>query len=90
MGSTKRGVTSLGLIITAQPANRAGMASMSESIKGAFHGLIGPLPEQIQSTISYSAAVITDAPTPEVAREFIQYLETPPVKAIFAAAGFDN
>ena len=52
--------------------------------------LVGPLPEQIQSTISYSAAVITDAPTPEVAREFIQYLETPPVKAIFAAAGFDN
>lgn len=52
--------------------------------------LVGPLPEQIQSTISYSAAVTTDAPTPEVAREFIQYLETPPAKAIFAAAGFDN
>lgn len=52
--------------------------------------LVGPLPEQIQSTVSYSAAVTTDAPTPEVAREFIQYLETPPAKAIFAAAGFDN
>ena len=52
--------------------------------------LVGPLPEQIQSTVAYSAAVTTDAPTPEVAREFIQYLETPPAKAIFAAAGFDN
>lgn len=52
--------------------------------------LVGPLPEQIQSAVSYSAAVTTDAPTPELAREFIQYLETPPAKAIFAAAGFDN
>jgi molybdate transport system substrate-binding protein len=52
--------------------------------------LVGPLPEQIQSTVTYSAGVMTDAPTPEVAREFVQYLETPPVKAIFAAAGIDN
>lgn len=52
--------------------------------------LVGPLPEQIQSTTTYSAALMSDAPTPDVAREFIQYLQTPPVKAIFAAAGFDN
>jgi molybdate transport system substrate-binding protein len=52
--------------------------------------LIGPLPEQIQSIVTYSAAVISDASDPDLAREFIQYLETPPVKAIFAAAGFDN
>lgn len=52
--------------------------------------LVGPLPEQIQSATAYSAAVTTDAPTPEVAREFIEYLGTPPAKAIFAAAGFDN
>ena len=52
--------------------------------------LVGPLPEQVQFTTAYSAGVMTDAPTPEVAREFIQYLETPPAKAIFAAAGFDN
>jgi molybdate transport system substrate-binding protein len=51
--------------------------------------LVGPLPEQIQSTTTYSAAVMTEASDAEVAREFIQYLETPPAKAIFAAAGFD-
>jgi molybdate transport system substrate-binding protein len=50
---------------------------------------LGPLPEQIQSTIAYSAAVMTDADDAEVAREFIQYLDTPAAKAIFAAAGFD-
>jgi len=52
--------------------------------------LVGPLPEQVQSVTAYSAAVMTDATGAEVAREFIQYLETPPAKAIFMAAGFDN
>jgi molybdate transport system substrate-binding protein len=51
--------------------------------------LAGPLPEQIQSSISYSAGVMTEAAAPEVAREFIQYLETPAAKAIFTVAGFD-
>jgi len=51
--------------------------------------LVGPLPEQIQSTTAYSAAVMTEAADAEIAREFIQYLETPAVKAIFTAAGFD-
>jgi molybdate transport system substrate-binding protein len=51
--------------------------------------LVGPLPEQIQSTITYSAAVMTEATDAELAREFIQYLDTPGAKAIFAATGFD-
>lgn len=51
--------------------------------------LVGPLPEQIQSTTTYSAGVMTEATDADAAREFIQYLDTPPVKAIFAAAGFD-
>jgi len=52
--------------------------------------LVGPLPEQIQFTTAYSAGVMTEAADPELAREFIQYLETPPAKAIFTAAGFDS
>lgn len=52
--------------------------------------LVGPLPEQIQSTTAYSAAVMSEATDADVAREFIQYLETPSAKAIFAAAAFDN
>jgi molybdate transport system substrate-binding protein len=51
--------------------------------------LAGPLPDQIQSTITYSAAVMTEAADAELAREFIRYLDTPGAKAIFAAAGFD-
>ena len=41
-GARKRGVTSLGLIITAQPAASAGIASMQPSSNGKFQGLITP------------------------------------------------
>ncbi|HXJ80244.1 MAG TPA: substrate-binding domain-containing protein, partial [Candidatus Methylomirabilis sp.] len=51
--------------------------------------LAGPLPEQIQSSTTYSAGVMTEATDADVAREFIQYLGTPSAKAIFTAAGFD-
>lgn len=51
--------------------------------------LVGPLPEQIQFTTAYSAGVMTEATEVDIAREFILYLETPPAKAIFTAAGFD-
>lgn len=51
--------------------------------------LVGPLPEQVQFTTAYSAGVMTEATEVDIAREFILYLETPPAKAIFTAAGFD-
>jgi molybdate transport system substrate-binding protein len=57
--------------------------------EGKGVNLVGPLPEQIQSTTAYSAGVMTEAADADLAREFIQYLETPSVKAIFATAGFD-
>ena len=41
-GSTKRGVTSLGLIMTAAPATSAGIASMNDSTRGKFQGLMTP------------------------------------------------
>ena len=41
-GSTNRGVTSLGLTSTAQPASSAGIASINDSVSGKFHGLITP------------------------------------------------
>ena len=51
--------------------------------------LVGPLPEQVQSSIAYSAAAATDAPEVEVARDFVRYLGTPGAKAILAAAGIE-
>jgi molybdate transport system substrate-binding protein len=51
--------------------------------------LVGPLPEQVQNSTAYSAAVMTEAPAVEVARDFVRYLGTPAAKATFAAAGID-
>src|SRR6266705_321457 len=51
--------------------------------------LVGPLPEQVQNSTAYSAAVKTDAPEAEVARDFVRYISTPAAKAFFSAAGID-
>lgn len=68
-----------------------GFATIPEirTFEGKGLKLVGPLPEQIQSNTSYSAGVMTEAADADVAREFIQYLGTPPVKALFASAGYD-
>jgi len=51
--------------------------------------LVGPLPEQVQNSTAYSAAVMTEAPEAEVARDFVRYIGTPAAKAFFSAAGID-
>ena len=51
--------------------------------------LVGPLPEQVQNSTAYSAAVMSDAPEAEVARDFVRYIGTPAAKAAFSAAGID-
>jgi molybdate transport system substrate-binding protein len=51
--------------------------------------LVGPLPDQVQNSTAYSAAVITEAPEAEVARDFVRYIGTPVAKAAFSAAGID-
>ncbi len=51
--------------------------------------LVGPLPEQVQNSIAYAAGVVTEAPSVDVARDFIRYLGTPFAKAAFAAAGIE-
>jgi molybdate transport system substrate-binding protein len=50
---------------------------------------VGPLPAQVQNSTAYSAAVMTDAPEIDVAREFVRFLGTPEAKAVFVAAGIE-
>ncbi len=50
---------------------------------------VGPLPEQVQNYTSYSAGVMTEAPEPERAREFVKYLASPASKATFFSAGIE-
>ena len=68
-----------------------GFATIPEikQFEGKGLRLVGPLPEQIQFTTTYSAGVMTEAADADLAREFVQYLQTPAVKALFATAGFD-
>jgi molybdate transport system substrate-binding protein len=71
--------------------NEIGFAAIPEIRQFESKGLrlVGPLPEQVQNSIAYSAAVMTGAPEVEVARDFVRYLGTPAAKAIFAAAGIE-
>src|SRR5882757_6355334 len=68
-----------------------GFAAITEIRQFEAKGLkfVGPLPEQVQSSTPYSAAVVTDAPTEDIAKEFVTYLGTPAAKAILAAAGIE-
>jgi molybdate transport system substrate-binding protein len=51
--------------------------------------LVGPLPRDIQKVTTYSAAVLTRAPHPEVAKALIAFLARPAWKPKLAAAGLD-
>ena len=50
---------------------------------------IGPLPDQIQHRTAYVAGLMTEAPTADVAQDFLRFLGTPSAKAILAAAGIE-
>jgi molybdate transport system substrate-binding protein len=71
--------------------NEIGFGAITEirSFEAKGLKLVGPLPEQVQSSTPYSAAVMTEAPADEVARDFVRYLGTPAAKAILTAAGID-
>lgn len=49
--------------------------------------LLGPLPADLQSSIPYTAALMTSALQPMTAEGFIKFLETPKAKETFAANG---
>jgi molybdate transport system substrate-binding protein len=49
--------------------------------------LLGPLPGNLQSSIPYTAALMTSAPLPGMAESFIKFLVSPKAKQIFAANG---
>ena len=49
--------------------------------------LLGPLPGDLQSSIPYTAAVMTSAPQRSTAESFIQFLVSPKAKETFAVNG---
>ena len=74
-------------IIIAGPTEESVFARSGEfRERGA---LITRGPEQVQNSTAYSAAVLSDAPEAEVAKDFVRYIGTPAAKALFSAAGID-
>jgi ABC-type molybdate transport system substrate-binding protein len=43
----------------------------------------------VQNSTAYSAGVMSDAPSADVAREFVRYLGKPEAKAAFVAVGIE-
>lgn len=50
--------------------------------------LVGPLPKSIQSEIAYAAVVLKASKTPDVAKAFVNFLDSPSARVAFKAAGF--
>jgi len=77
--------------VIAGKGNEIGFAAITEIRLFEPKGLkyVGPLPAQVQNYTAYAAGVMTDAPTPDVAKEFVRFLGTPAAKAIFSSAGID-
>jgi molybdate transport system substrate-binding protein len=51
--------------------------------------LVGSLPQELQGYLVSEAAVMTNATSPDAARDFIRFLGAPTAKAAFAASGAD-
>jgi molybdate transport system substrate-binding protein len=68
-----------------------GFGPITEILLHRDHGLrlVGPLPAEVQNYTSYTASVMTGAPSAGAAQEFVRYLGTPATKATFAAAGIE-
>jgi molybdate transport system substrate-binding protein len=68
-----------------------GFAPITEILLHRDHGLrlVGPLPAEVQNYTSYTAGVMTGAPSTGAAQEFVRYLGTPATKATLAAAGIE-
>jgi molybdate transport system substrate-binding protein len=51
--------------------------------------LVGPLPREVQNYTTYVAAVLSGAPAPTEAKQFIRYLTSAAARQTFAATGVE-
>jgi len=66
-----------------------GLLSEIRPYEGNGIELIGRLPEELQSYLTYEGIVLARSGAPEVAREFLQFLTTDEARETFAATGVD-
>lgn len=73
-----RGEVELGLVVITQILTTPGVE------------LAGPLPPELQSYVSFTAAVSADASAPNVARELIRFLQGPSAARVIRAQGMER
>jgi molybdate transport system substrate-binding protein len=66
-----------------------GFNQVSEILAQPTVELVGPLPAAIQNNTTFAIGLLATAPSPDAAREFIEYLAMPQARALFAKKGFE-
>jgi hypothetical protein len=78
--------------VAEHPPAVVGLAQISEIMvliaKGCPVRLAAPLPDEIQNSTTYFAAVMADAAA-QMAGSLVRFLTTPEAKSAFAATGID-
>jgi len=76
-------------LITSSLKNEIGFGQMTEIM--VFNGrgthLVGPLPKELENLTTYASAVLSDAASPDQARQFVTYVATETAIAAFEATG---
>lgn len=74
-----------------QQGNRSDIGVATIPLINATNGLrlIGPLPAELQSYITYAAALMTSATSPQAGSAFISFLDSPAAKIAFAKTGVE-
>ena len=64
-----------------------GFQQASELLPFTELDYLGPLPDEVQQNVFFSAGVLKDAPNPEGARRFIRYLASPAAAGVIESTG---
>ncbi|MCA0325642.1 MAG: substrate-binding domain-containing protein [Proteobacteria bacterium] len=66
-----------------------GFQQVSELLTFTELDYLGPLPDEVQQKVFFSAGIVQGAPNPEGARRFIRYLASPAAAGVIRATGLD-
>ncbi|WOP17170.1 substrate-binding domain-containing protein [Ottowia sp. SB7-C50] len=66
-----------------------GFQQASELLPFTELDYLGPIPDEVQQKVFFSAGLMADAPNPEGARRFIRYLASPAAAGVIKDTGLD-
>lgn len=78
-----------GLVEVAKGEIEIGIGQMSEIVAAKGVQLVGPLPRELQNTLTFSAGLVTGSGAAGAAHDFIELLVSPATREKFRVAGFD-